>query len=156
MFGLIPFENMIMDNANSSLSDIFDTFFNDDLTKMFNMEESIKTEIKEKDDSYLLKAELPGVNKEDLQLDYNDGYLTISAVQNTNFENKNDNYFGQERCYKQVSKSFYFDNVDKEKIQAKFQDEILGVILLTSFLGKITPNISSWNLGVIFTYFFLR
>ena len=59
MFGLIPFENMIMDNANSSLSDIFDTFFNDDLTKMFNMEESIKTEIKEKDDSYLLKAELP-------------------------------------------------------------------------------------------------
>ena len=113
MFGLIPFENMIMDNANSSLSDIFDTFFNDDLTKMFNMEESIKTEIKEKDDSYLLKAELPGVNKEDLQLDYNDGYLTISAVQNTNFENKNDNYFGQERCYKQVSKSFYFDNVDK-------------------------------------------
>ena len=129
MFGLIPFENMIMDNANSSLSDIFDTFFNDDLTKMFNMEESIKTEIKEKDDSYLLKAELPGVNKEDLQLDYNDGYLTISAVQNTNFENKNDNYFGQERCYKQVSKSFYFDNVDKEKIQAKFQDEILGVIL---------------------------
>ena len=129
MFGLIPFENMIMDNANSSLSDIFDTFFNDDLTKMFNMEESIKTEIKEKDDSYLLKAELPGVNKEDLQLDYNDGYLTISAVQNTNFENKNDNYFGQERCYKQVSKSFYFDNVDKEKIQAKFQDGILGVIL---------------------------
>ena len=140
MFGLIPFENMIMDNANSSLSDIFDTFFNDDLTKMFNMEESIKTEIKEKDDSYLLKAELPGVNKEDLQLDYNDGYLTISAVQNTNFENKNDNYFGQERCYKQVSKSFYFDNVDKEKIQAKFQDEILGVILPKKEVSKNNSN----------------
>ena len=140
MFSLIPFENMIMGNASSSLSDIFDTFFNDDLTKMFNMEESIKTEIKEKDDSYLLKAELPGVNKEDLQLDYNDGYLTISAVQNTNFENKNDNYFGQERCYKQVSKSFYFDNVDKEKIQAKFQDGILGVILPKK---KVSKNDSS-------------
>ena len=136
MFSLIPFENMIMGNASSSLSDIFDTFFNDDLTKMFNMEESIKTEIKEKDDSYLLKAELPGVNKEDLQLDYNDGYLTISAVQNTNFENKNDNYFGQERCYKQVSKSFYFDNVEKEKIQAKFQDGILGVILPKKEVSK--------------------
>lgn len=136
MFDLIPFENMIMDNANSSLSDIFDTFFNDDLTKMFNMEESIKTDIKEKDDSYLLKAELPGVNKEDLQLDYNDGYLTISAVQNTNFENKNDNYFGQEKCCKQVSKSFYFDNVDKEKIQAKFQDGILGVILPKKEVSK--------------------
>ncbi len=140
MFSLIPFENMIMGNASSSLSDIFDTFFNDDLTKMFNMEESIKTEIKEKDDSYLLKAELPGVNKEDLQLDYNDGYLTISAVQNTNFENKNDNYFGQERCYKQVSKSFYFDNVEKEKIQAKFQDGILGVILPKK---KVSKNDSS-------------
>lgn len=84
----------------------------------------------------MLKAELPGVNKEDLQLDYNDGYLTISAVQNTNFENKNDNYFGQERCYKQVSKSFYFDNVDKEKIQAKFQDGILGVILPKKEVSK--------------------
>ncbi len=136
MFGLIPFENMIMGNANSSLSDIFDTFFNDDLTKMFNMEDSIKTEIKEKDDSYLLKAELPGVNKEDLQLEYNDGYLTISAVQDTNFENKNHNYFGQERCYKQVSKSFYFDNVEKEKIQAKFQDGILGVILPKKEVSK--------------------
>ena len=140
MFSLIPFENMIMGNASSSLSDIFDTFFNDDLTKMFNMEESINTEIKEKDDSYLLKAELPGVNKEDLQLDYNDGYLTISAVQNTNFENKNDNYVGQERCYKQVSKSFYFDNVEKEKIQAKFQDGILGVILPKK---KVSKNDSS-------------
>ncbi len=140
MFSLIPFENMIMGNASSSLSDIFDTFFNDDLTKMFNMEESIKTEIKEKDDSYLLKAELPGVNKEDLQLEYNDGYLTISAVQDTNFENKNDNYFGQERCYKQVSKSFYFDNVEKEKIQAKFQDGILGVILPKK---KVSKNDSS-------------
>ena len=140
MFSLIPFENMIMGNASSSLSDIFDTFFNDDLTKMFNMQESIKTEINEKDDSYLLKAELPGVNKEDLQLDYNDGYLTISAVQNTNFENKNDNYFGQERCYKQVSKSFYFDNVEKEKIQAKFQDGILGVILPKK---KVSKNDSS-------------
>ena len=128
MFELMCFRNM-MDNANSSLSGFFDNFFNDDLTNMFNMEDSIKAEVKETDETYLLKAEIPGVNKEDLQLDYKDGYLTISAVQDTNFENRNNNYFGQERCYRQVSRSFYFDNVEKEKIQAKFQDGILGVVL---------------------------
>lgn len=54
MFELMCFRNM-MGNANSSLSGFFDNFFNDDLTNMFNIEDSIKAEVKETDEAYLLK-----------------------------------------------------------------------------------------------------
>ena len=136
MFGLIPFENMIMDNANSSLSDIFDTFFNDDLTNAFSMENQIKAQVKETDEAYLMEAEIPGVNKEDLRLDYDNNYLTISAMKNETFEDRQDNYLRQERHYGQIARSFYFDNVEKEKIQAKFQNGLLDIILPKKEVSK--------------------
>ena len=64
MFGLIPFRMSAgMNNINSYslLSDIFDTFFNDDLTNAFSMENQIKAQVKETDEAYLMEAEIPGV-----------------------------------------------------------------------------------------------
>ena len=48
-----------------------------------------------------MEAELPGVNKEDLRLDYDNNYLTISAMKNETFEDRQDNYLRQERHYGQ-------------------------------------------------------
>lgn len=137
MFGLIPFRmSRTINNTNSSLSDIFDTFFNDDLTDGFSMENSIKADVRETDEAYLVEAELPGVNKEDVRLDYENNYLIISALRNDTFEDKGDNYLKQERYYGEISRSFYFDNVEKEQIQARFQNGVLDIILPKKVVNK--------------------
>ena len=137
MFGLIPFRmSRGISNTNSSLNDIFDTFFNDDLTNAFSMENSIKADVRETNEAYLVEAELPGVNKEDVRLDYDNDYLTISALRNETFEDRRDNYLRQERCYGQISRSFYFNNVEKSQIQARFQNGVLDIILPKKQIGR--------------------
>ena len=71
-------------NFNNNL---FDDFFTD---PVFNMTTTnrMSTDIKEKDNGYELAMEVPGFNKEDLKLDLEDGYLTISAEHNTTNEEK--------------------------------------------------------------------
>ena len=130
MFCLIPFRMTRGNNTTiSSLTDLFDNFFNDDFTAAFNGSNDIKADVRETNEAYLVEAELPGVNKEDLRLDYDNNYLTISAMKNETFEDRQDNYLRQERHYGQIARSFYFDNVNKNQIQARFQNGVLDIIL---------------------------
>lgn len=130
MFGLIPFRMTGRNNNTiSSLSDIFDNFFNDDLTNAFSMDNSIRADVRETDEAYLVEAELPGVNKEDVRLDYENNCLTISALKNETFEDRHENYLRQERHYGQITRNLYFDNVEKSQIQARFQNGVLDIIL---------------------------
>ena len=96
MFGLIPFRMIRGNNTTiSSLTDLFDNFFNDDFTAAFNGSNDIKAAVRETNEAYLVEAELSGVNKEDLRLDYENNYLTISAMKNETFEDRQDNYLRQ-------------------------------------------------------------
>lgn len=130
MFGLIPFRfRNGANNTMPSLNDMFEDFFNDDLGISFNLDNSIKADIRETNEAYLMQVDLPGINKEDIALDYNDKYLTISALRNDTVEDKRENYLRRERRYGQVSRSFYFDNVNDNQIQARFHNGVLEVIL---------------------------
>lgn len=141
MFGLIPFR-MTRGSGNtiSSLINLFDNFFSDDFISTFDDRNDIRADVRETNEAYLVEAELPGVNKEDLRLDYDNNYLTISAMKNETFEDRQDNYLRQERHYGQIARSFYFDNVDKNQIQARFQNGVLDIIL-----PKRTIERSSYN-----------
>ena len=141
MFGLIPFR-MTRGSGNtiSSLTNLFDNFFSDDFISTFDDINDIRADVRETNDAYLVEAELPGVNKDDLRLDYDNNYLTISAMKNETFEDRQDNYLRQERHYGQIARSFYFDNVDKNQIQARFQNGVLDIIL-----PKMTIERSSYN-----------
>ena len=59
----------------------------------------MKTDVIEKDNSYQLEAELPGFNKEDINIDLKNEVLTISATHNENKDEKNENgkYIRRER-----------------------------------------------------------
>lgn len=141
MFGLIPFRMTRGNNTTiSSLTDLFDNFFNDDFTAAFNGSNDIKADVRETNEAYLVEAELPGVNKEDLRLDYDNNYLTISAMKNETFEDRQDNYLRQERHYGQIARSFYFDNVNKNQIQARFQNGVLDIILPKRSIERSSYN----------------
>lgn len=130
MFGLVPFKfNNGENNRGLSINDMFNDFFNDDMLSAFNSNGSFKTDIKETPEGYIVHAELPGVKKEDINIDYNNNYLTISANRNYENEEKKDNYIKRERSYGSICRGFYISNVDRSLIKAKFDNGVLSIEL---------------------------
>ena len=111
-------------------TNVFDDLFNN---PFFTKSESsmMKTDIKEHDNCYNLMIDLPGVKKEDIKAELNDGYLTVSAESNTSKDEKDDNgkYICRERYSGSYSRSFYVgDTVTEQDISAKFEN---GTLKLT-------------------------
>ena len=130
MFGLVPFKfNNGENNRGLTINDMFNDFFSDDILSEFKSGGNFKTDIKETPEGYVVHAELPGVKKEDINIDYNNNYLTISATRNNDHEEKKDNYIRRERSYGSVSRGFYITNVDKNSIKAKFDNGVLNIEL---------------------------
>jgi HSP20 family molecular chaperone IbpA len=92
----------------------------------------MKSDIYEKDNSYVIEMDMPGAKKEDLTLDLEKGYLTVS------FESKKDEkcdeskkYIHRERhSYTSCSRQFYVGDVEEENITAAFKDGILTIRLV--------------------------
>lgn len=108
--------------------DLFDDFFDDGffLRKEQNL---MKTDIREKKDKYIIDIDLPGFEKENINLSLNDGYLEISAKVNKEMSNDEDEKFvRKERFYGECSRSFYIgDIVTEEDINAEFKNGILEI-----------------------------
>ena len=108
-------------------NNIFDDLFN---APFFTRSEQnmMKTDIKEHDTGYELTVDLPGVKKEDIKAELNDGYLTITAENNTSKDEKDEKgkYICRERYSGSYSRSFYVgDAVTEEDIKAKFENGTL-------------------------------
>ena len=119
------------------------SLFNDFFTEpMFNVNTTNRmcTDIKEKDNGYELAMEVPGFDKEDLKLNLEDGYLTISAEHKTSNDKKdNDGHIiRQERYYGSSKRSFYVgDQITQEDIKAKYDKGILNVFVPKKEVKKI-------------------
>lgn len=99
-------------------------FFNDENAV------TIKTDIKDTGDSYVIDAELPGYTKEEINVDVNDDILTISAEKHTENEEENKNgYIRRERYYGSVSRSFNISEVEAAAITAKHENGVLTLTL---------------------------
>ena len=88
----------------------------------------MKTDVKEKKDHYEVDVDLPGFKKDELHLELNDGYLTISAEKGLDKDekDKNDKYIRRERYAGSMSRSFYVgENMKEEDIHAKYENGIL-------------------------------
>lgn len=109
------------------LDSIFDNFM-DEGTDNFDV---MKCDVYEKDGAYHIEADIPGFKKDEISVDCEDGYVTISAEKNTENEEKDENkkYIKRERFYGKTVRKFYVGDVDSEKIQAEFKDGMLELIV---------------------------
>ena len=90
----------------------------------------MKTDIRETDGSYELDVDLPGFKKDEIQVQLKDGYLTVTAQQNTNKDEKDKegNYIRKERYSGSCQRSFYVgEGVKQEDLKATFNNGILTV-----------------------------
>jgi len=87
--------------------------------------------ISENEDGYLLTAELPGVNKEDIDIDLKDDKLTIKGEKKAEKKEEKENYIRVERNYGKFERSFYIsDDIDISKVDANFKDGVLKIKLV--------------------------
>ena len=88
----------------------------------------MKTDIKETDDGYELIVDLPGFKKDEIEVQLEDGYLTISAAKGLDKDetDKKGNYIRKERYSGSMSRSFYVgDGISEDDIHGKFENGIL-------------------------------
>ena len=87
-------------------------------------------DIYETDNEIVLKAEIPGVKKEDIKIEVSDGVLTLKGEKKEEREIKEENYHRIERTYGSFQRSFTLPtNVDRDKIKATYKDGVLEVVL---------------------------
>ena len=92
----------------------------------------MKTDVKETEKGYEVAVDLPGFKKDEIQLELNDGYLTISAEKGLDKEEKDkkDKYIRRERYAGSMSRSFYVgEDVQQEDIKAEFKHGILKLFV---------------------------
>lgn len=125
MFDLMPFGRRTRDLAGY-FDDMEKSFFGDNLGGVF----SCRTDVLDKGDHYELDAELPGFKKEDIRLDVENGYLTISAQHGEEHEEKDEkNYIRRERTYGSFRRSFDLSGVAEDGITAEYTDGVLKLTL---------------------------
>ena len=103
----------------------------------------MKTDVKETDNSYELDIDLPGFKKEDINVQLDNGYLTIAASKSLEKEDEHEksHYIRQERYSGSMSRSFYVGNdVKQEEIHAKYEDGILKLAVPKKAAKAIESN----------------
>lgn len=107
--------------------DIFDSFFDDGFRK--KERNLMRADIRETKDKFIVDVDLPGFEKDNINLSLENGYLNISAKVEKNNEKKEDEkYLHRERFIGECSRSFYVgDDIKEEDISAEFKNGTLKV-----------------------------
>ncbi len=113
----------------------FDSLFDDSFPSFRLFPESklessrLAVDIRENDDDYVIKADFPGMDKDDIKVSIDNNMLTIEAEYDESKEDKKEGkYLRQERRYGKYSRSFNLGkDVDESKIKADFDKGVLSL-----------------------------
>lgn len=115
---------MKLTSKNNIFDSIFDDHFYEPMTRNIGM---LKSDIYEFNDNYVIDMDVPGLKKEDITIDYEDNYLTVSVKKEQTTED-NTNYIRRERYFGEYKRSFYIGEINEEDIKAKFSDGMLKIV----------------------------
>jgi HSP20 family protein len=131
---LVRRENNVADFPRT-FGRFFDDFWRSDWPSLQNIEEDSvvwapRMDIEETEDSYLVRADLPGIDKKDLKVSLNDNVLTIKGERKHENEEKSKNVFRMERTYGNFQRTCTLPaKVKSNDIKADYKDGVLTVTL---------------------------
>ena len=122
---------------NYYLNDYFDLF-----DRTYSKEkEYMKTDIFESNNKYIIETDLPGLKKEDIKINYENGYLSIKASKNILTTNPN-KYVRRERFHGEIKRSFFIGEKKEIDIKANYENGILSI----SFPKEDAPRKEKQNI----------
>ncbi|HEX2870526.1 MAG TPA: Hsp20/alpha crystallin family protein [Polyangiaceae bacterium] len=87
-------------------------------------------EVKENKESFIFKADLPGVAEKDLQVQLNDNRLSVSGKRESEKTEQNETYYASERSYGSFTRSFTLpEGVDADKAHAELKNGVLSIAI---------------------------
>ncbi len=126
--------SIIRYNANdfvpTSFSNLVDRFFTDSMVRSGGSTFVPKVDVLENEQAFEIHFAVPGLNKEDFNIELKDNYLTVSGERKFSNEKKDKNYHSIETSYGSFSRAFSLpENVDASKINAKYDKGILELTI---------------------------
>ena len=147
MSGLIPFnrKQSNLARAGAGFEDFYnmlDDFFSDGLMQNRNLlRDTFKIDIVENEKEYLVEAELPGINKEEIDLNVEDETLTISVNRSEEVNNDGKNYIHRERRVTSMVRRVRLANAKLEDITAKLDEGVLVITIPKDIKTSTTKKI---------------
>jgi HSP20 family protein len=108
-------------------NDLFQTFFNTESPEKKTWIAPLN--LKETKDSITVTAEIPGIEKDKIEIEYHDGVLKISGNKEDSFSNENDNYIHKEITFGKFSRSIQVGDIAFEKSIADISNGVLSIQL---------------------------
>ena len=102
--------------------------FYDNLFPEFDMK-GMECDVYLKDGVYHIEVDVPGFNKEDINIEIHKGTITIKAEKEVTEENDDKKYIRHERKYNKLERSFYFGDIDEDSVKADYKNGTLHLIL---------------------------
>lgn len=127
-----PLNELARFDPFGDMDDVFNRFMMRPFSrKTMEIGPQIKMDVKEADGKYMVKAEIPGVNKDDIHVTVDGNMVSISAeVKQEKEEKEGERVIRSERSYGMASRSFTLaDEVDQSKVEAKYSNGVLELTL---------------------------
>lgn len=127
-----------MVNWSNDVDRWYENFFNSD----YRLNDGISAirpvvNVEETENEFLISAELPGMEKKDIEISIEDGVLSIDGEKKYDKESKDKNYHRVERSYGKFHRCFKLPNgIDREKIDASYKNGVLNLSLPKSEEAK--------------------
>jgi len=127
-------------SGDFDLFNVLDDFFSDNLLPVRNLQrDTFKIDIKEEETKFLIEAELPGVKKEEIDLNINDDTLSIGVNKTEEVENDSFTFIHRERRITSMSRRVRLRGANLDQITASLNDGIL-IITIPKFLKQDTTK----------------
>lgn len=134
MAGLVPFNKRNKEiSTNTNFGDFYnvlDDFFSNDWPLRRTLShDTFKVDVEDNGREYRIEAEVPGIEKNEINVELNDGKLMISITRDENSESKKKNFIHRERRYSSMSRSIYLEDAKSDGITAKLENGLLKIIV---------------------------
>ena len=144
MTKLIPFSENI-DSFPHLQHDVFDNFldyfFEPQLGMKYNPRcLAFRMDVKEKDKSYIIEADLPGVRKEDINIRVDGQVLNISVRRSNRSDESDDGYIRRERWFSSMSRSIRLPDGKMDDVRARLENGVLTLTVAKRVAGEDGPH----------------
>lgn len=120
MYKMRPYNSI---TRNRDLFDVFDDFFSSSRDYTGN----IKIDVQDFEKEYVIKADLPGILKEEIEIHFENERLNISVNKVTDNNSEDENYIHRERYSETLNRTIYLKDVDPKKFKAHLDNGVLEI-----------------------------
>jgi HSP20 family protein len=129
MFTIVPYRRYLSRPQTPFNSMLSDPFFRSFFGQNESLGSGFRVDVKEQENAYLIEAELPGLNQDQINLTIEDDELVISADYQNENKQENGGRVYTERRSGHMERSFSLENIDQDNIGAEYRNGILYVTL---------------------------